>query len=53
MLGQKVFSNGKEELNFTLPAGKSATFKYRIVILSDAAAPAKIEAEYKAFTSGS
>jgi hypothetical protein len=53
MLGQKVFSNGKEELNLTLEPGKSATFKHRVVILSDTATPAKIEAEYKAFTSGS
>lgn len=31
-LGQKVFSNGKEELNFTLKQGEQATFYYRIVI---------------------
>jgi hypothetical protein len=31
-LGQKIFSNGKEELNFKLSNGKSVTFKYRIVI---------------------
>jgi len=33
-LGQKVFSNGKEELNFKLQKGKSVTFRYRIVINS-------------------
>lgn len=32
-LGQKVFSNGKEELNFTLQAGASATFRHRLLIL--------------------
>lgn len=33
-LGRKVFSNGKEKLNFTLQPGQSATFKYRILIHS-------------------
>ncbi len=33
-LGQKIFSNGKQELNFMLPKGKSVTFRYRIVINS-------------------
>jgi hypothetical protein len=32
--GEKVFSNGKEELNFKLPKGQSVTFRYRIVIYS-------------------
>jgi len=31
-LGQKVFSNGRETLNFHLAAGQSATFRYLIVI---------------------
>ncbi|MDE3143312.1 MAG: PmoA family protein [Bacteroidota bacterium] len=31
-LGQKIFSNGKEDLHFTLKKGSSATFRYRIVI---------------------
>ncbi len=33
-LGQKIFSNGKEELNFGLKKGESVTFRYRIVISS-------------------
>lgn len=33
-LGRKVFSKGKEELNFTLQPGKSVTFRYRIVVHS-------------------
>ena len=33
-LGRKIFSNGKEELNFSLQPGQSATFRYRIVIHS-------------------
>jgi hypothetical protein len=33
-LGQKIFSEGKEELNFSLKKGKSTTFKYRLVVVS-------------------
>jgi hypothetical protein len=33
-LGEKVFSNGKEELNFKLVKGQSVIFRYRIVINS-------------------
>lgn len=33
-LGRKIFSNGKEELNFSLAPGKSTTFRYRTVIHS-------------------
>ena len=33
-LGQKILSNGKEELNYLLPKGKSVTFKYRVLIHS-------------------
>ena len=33
-LGQKILSNGKEELNFLLPKGKSVTFRYRVIIHS-------------------
>lgn len=31
-LGERVFSNGKETMNFRLAKGQSATFRYRIVI---------------------
>ncbi|WEK21514.1 MAG: PmoA family protein [Candidatus Pedobacter colombiensis] len=31
-LGQAVFSNGKEQLNFTLKPGESVTFRYRVII---------------------
>jgi hypothetical protein len=31
-LGQKVFSNGKENLNFKLEKGQSVTFRYRIIV---------------------
>jgi hypothetical protein len=53
MLGAKEFSKGKEELNFAIEAGKSATFRYRVVILNAEPKPEAIEAEYKAFTAGS
>ena len=33
-LGRKIFSNGKEELNFSLKPGESVTFSYRIVVHS-------------------
>ncbi len=33
-LGQKEFSKGKETLNFSLPAGKSVTFRYKVLINS-------------------
>jgi hypothetical protein len=33
-LGRKVFSNGKEELNFSLAPGKSVTFRYRLIVHS-------------------
>ncbi len=31
-LGEKVFSNGKQALNFHLEAGQSATFHYQVII---------------------
>jgi len=33
-LGAKDFTQGKEELNFSIPAGKSTTFRYRVIIHS-------------------
>lgn len=53
MLGRSAFPNEKEKFNFTIEPGKSATFRYRVVIFSGAATPEKVEAEYKAFASGS
>ncbi|PYP13056.1 MAG: hypothetical protein DMD54_17465, partial [Gemmatimonadetes bacterium] len=48
-LGEKVFSNGKTELNFTLAAGRSTTFRHRVLILSGTATPDQIEAHYRDF----
>jgi hypothetical protein len=35
-LGAKIFTQGKTELNFTIPAGKSTTFRYRVIVNSGA-----------------
>jgi hypothetical protein len=48
-LGRKVFSNGKEELNFRLTPGASTTFRHRVLILSGAVTPDQIEAYYRDF----
>jgi len=34
-LGQKVFSEGREELNFSLKKGESVTFKYRLIVAGE------------------
>jgi hypothetical protein len=34
-LGQKIFSDGKNELNFSLKKGESVTFKYRLVVAAE------------------
>ena len=49
-LGEKVFSNGKSELNFKLAPGQSTTFRHRILILSGTATPDQIETYYRDFT---
>ena len=48
-LGQKVFSNGKEELNFALAPHASVTFRYRILISSAIASAEATEAAWKEF----
>ncbi|MBA0086298.1 MAG: PmoA family protein [Acidobacteria bacterium Pan2503] len=48
-LGEKVFSNGKEELNLSLAPHQTVTFRYRILISSGVASPESTEAAYKAF----
>lgn len=35
-LGAKDFTQGKVELNFSIPAGKSTTFRYRVIVNSGA-----------------
>jgi hypothetical protein len=48
-LGQKVFSEGREIMNFTLEPHASATFRYRVVVLEGKAPAERIEREFKAF----
>ncbi len=48
-LGQEVFSNGKEKLNFTLEPKQSVTFRYRLLILSAPTSPDQVEAQYRGF----
>lgn len=48
-LGEKVFSNGKEELNLTLAPHQSVTFRYCVLISSEVTTPESTEAAYKAF----
>jgi hypothetical protein len=50
-LGQKIFSNGKEELNLTLASNQSVTFRYRILISSEIATAGSTEAAYQNFAS--
>jgi len=52
-LGQKAFSNGKEELNFALEAGQSVTFRHRILILSEPAGAGRVEAAFREFAAAS
>ena len=49
-LGQKVFSNGREALDFTIEPHASATFRYRVVVIGERAAPERIESEFKKFS---
>lgn len=42
-LGQKVFSKGKEELKLTLEPKQSATFRYRLLILSGTTTPDRMK----------
>jgi hypothetical protein len=46
-LGQNVFSEGKESLNYLLNPGESVTFDYRILVLNGKPEKAEIESEYQ------
>jgi hypothetical protein len=50
-LGQEIFSNGKEKLNFTLEPKHSAKFRYRLLILSGPTTPDQIDTQYGRFVS--
>ena len=42
-LGQEVFSNGKEKMNFLIKMGESATFRYRLAVFSGEPSVEEIE----------
>jgi hypothetical protein len=48
-LGAKIFSNGKDERNFTLAPHQSVTFRYEVLIRDEIATPDATEAAYKTF----
>ena len=48
-LGAKVFSNGKEELNYTIEKGQSATFQYLLLVLPGPFSREKAEEAYARF----
>jgi len=48
--GWKDFTNGREELNFSLKAGESAVFRYAVAVLSGAFSEARAEELYKSFS---
>jgi hypothetical protein len=45
-LGQAVFSEGKEKLNFAIGAGESQMFRYRILLLDSAPTSEEMERHY-------
>ena len=49
-LGQAALSNGKDTLDFAIAPRGSATFRHRVLILSEAAGADRAEAAYKEFT---
>lgn len=49
-LGQKIFSRGKEELNFALEPGESTTFRHRLLLLTGDVSRARVEKYYAQFT---
>jgi hypothetical protein len=48
-LGQKVFSNGRQELRLALEPRASVTFRHRILILSGETPPGEMESQYRRF----
>jgi hypothetical protein len=48
-LGQKALDDGPEEIKLSLAAGKSATFRYRVLILTAPPGAERIEREYQMF----
>ncbi|MFY0654912.1 MAG: PmoA family protein [Cyclobacteriaceae bacterium] len=49
-LGQKIFSKGEQELNYSMKKGESTTFQYRLAVFSGNPTEDQIEKIYTAFT---
>jgi hypothetical protein len=49
-MGEKVFTEGKRELNVAIQPHQSLTFRHRILILHGSAQPQDLEAAYRDFT---
>ena len=48
--GWNDFTKGKEKFNFSIPAAKSAKFRYRVIVSSDHLTDAEINAYYDEFS---
>ena len=48
-LGQKIFTNGRDQLNLRLAPGQSVTFRHEVLIMTGAAATRSVERYYDAF----
>jgi len=46
-LGQAVFSEGEEELNYALDPGESVTFRYRILVQNGGVSASTMQSEYE------
>jgi Methane oxygenase PmoA len=49
-MGEKIFTEGKKELNVAIEPGASIVFRHRILILTGQATPDVVERQYRAFT---
>jgi hypothetical protein len=49
-LGQKVFSEGRETMNFTIEPRASATFRYRVLVIDGTASADRLEREFSSFS---
>ena len=49
-LGQKVMSNGKEQLNYRLAVGQSVIFRHQLLVMTGVIATQEIEPYYVGFT---
>src|SRR5262245_55401167 len=49
-LGQKVFTEGRETMNFTIAPHASATFAYRVIVLDGPVSADRLDREFAAFS---